>query len=154
MLGTLNDAQIEKVLTNNFIGRLGCHANGRTYIVPLSYAYKDDCIYVRTNEGLKVSMMEENPEVCFEVETLDDMANWQTVIAWGTYKELVDEEERKEGLRILASRKLEGNMSETVKLGAQWPFVAEDINNIEGLVFRILLSEKTGRFESAAPQPK
>ena len=154
MFGTLNDAQIEKVLTNNFIGRLGCHAKGRTYIVPLSYAYKDDCIYVRTNEGLKVSMMEENPEVCFEVETLEDMANWQTVIAWGTYKELVDEEERKEGLKILGSRKFYGNMSETVKLGAQWPFIAEDLNNIEGLVFRILLSEKTGRYESATPHRK
>ena len=153
MFGTLNDAQIERVLTNNFIGRLGCHANGKTYIVPLSYAYKDDCIYVRTDEGLKVSMMEENPEVCFEVETLEDMANWQTVIAWGTYKELEDEDERREGLKILASRRFEGNMSETVKLGAQWPFVSEGINKIEGIVFRILLSEKTGRYESAMSQP-
>ena len=154
MFGTLNDAQIEKLLTNSFIGRLGCHVQGKTYVVPLSYAYKNDCIYIHTNEGLKVSMLRENPNVCFEVESLEDSANWQSVIAWGTCKELQNEEERATGMKMLTSRKFEGNMSETVKLGAQWPFIPGDTSNIDGLVFRILLSEKTGRYESSSPQPK
>ena len=83
MLGILNDAQIEKLLTRCFIGRIGCHAFGRTYVLPVSYAYKDDCIYVHSFDGLKLSMMRQNPNVCFEVENLEDMANWQTVISQG-----------------------------------------------------------------------
>lgn len=152
MLGTLNDAQIEKLLTNSFVGRIGCHAYGKTYVVPVSYAYKDDCIYVHTFEGLKVSMMRQNPEVCFEVENLEDMGDWQSVITWGTFKELTEEEERNEGLKILTSRKFIGVTSETVQLGNLWPFTSGNLEEIEGIVFRILLSEKTGRFENLSAQ--
>lgn len=154
MLGTLNDAQIEKLLTRSFIGRIGSHAFGKTYVLPVSYAYKDDCVYVHSYEGLKLSMMRQNPDVCFEVENLEDMGNWQTVVSWGTFKELTDEEERNEGLRILTSRQFSGITSKTVQLGNLWPFAPDDISHIEGIVFRILLSEKTGRFENADPQSK
>ncbi len=154
MLGTLNDAQIEKLLTNNFIGRIGCHAYGKTYVVPVSYAYKDDCIYVHTFEGLKVSMMRQNPEVCFEVEALEDMGNWRSVISWGTFKELTEGEERNEGLRILTKRQFAGITSETVQLGNLWPFASDNISDIDGIVFRILLAEKTGRYENQNAQVK
>ena len=154
MLGTLNDAQIEKLLTNNFIGRIGCHAYGKTYVVPVSYAYKDDCIYVHTFEGLKISMMRQNPDVCFEVEALEDMGNWQSVISWGTFKELTDEDERKEGLKVLTARKFTGVTSETVHLGNLWPFASDNLEEIKGIVFRILLSEKTGRYENLTAQAK
>lgn len=154
MLGTLNDAQIEKLLTNNFIGRIGCHAQGKTYVVPVSYAYKDDCIYVHTFEGMKVSMMRQNPEVCFEVEALEDMGNWRSVISWGTFKELTEAEERKEGLKILTARQFTGVTSETVHLGNLWPFASNNLEEIKGIVFRILLSEKTGRYENLTAQAK
>jgi hypothetical protein len=105
-------------------------------------------------EGLKLSMMRQNPDVCFEVENLVDMGNWQTVITWGSFKELTDEEERYEALRILTSRQFSGVASKTVQLGNLWPFAPVDISRIDGIVFRILLSEKTGRFENADAQPK
>ena len=154
MLGILNDAQIEKILTGSFIGRMGCHAFGKTYVVPVSYAYKDDCIYVHTYEGLKLSMMRQNPNVCFEVENFTDMAHWQTVVSWGIFKELTDEEERVAGLKVLTNRRFSGITSETVQLGNSWPFAPDNISGIDGIIFRILLSEKTGRFENAMPQVK
>jgi nitroimidazol reductase NimA-like FMN-containing flavoprotein (pyridoxamine 5'-phosphate oxidase superfamily) len=154
MLGTLNDTQIEKLLSSSFIGRIGTHAFGKTYILPVSYAYKDNCVYVHTYEGLKLSMMRQNPYVCFEVENLEEMANWQTVVAWGTFQEIIDEEERNEGLRILTNRPFSGAVSETVQLGNLWPFAPDDVSRIDGIVFRIQLSEKTGRFEHATPKQK
>lgn len=48
MLGMLNDAQIENVLQSLVIGRIGCHANGRTYVVPVTYAYDGKYIYGHT----------------------------------------------------------------------------------------------------------
>lgn len=149
MFGTLNDAQIEKVLTTNLVGRIGCHVHGKTYVVPVSYAYKDDCIYVHSFDGMKVEYMRQNPEVCFQVDALENMGNWQSVIAWGTFKELTDKAERMEGIQALSSRPFLGEVSETMKLGNVWPFVSDDFDEVKGIVFRILLTEKTGRFENS-----
>ena len=147
MFGKLSSAQIEKLIAGNVIGRLGCHADGKTYVVPISYAYDGQFIYVRTFEGLKVSMMRKNPNVCFQIDEMENMANWKSVVAWGTYEELKNEKERNEGLEKLISRMLPGISSETVKLSPQWPFPTNDFSKIRGIIFRIRITEKTGRFE-------
>lgn len=147
MFQNLNEEQIESVISENIVCRLGCHADDKTYVVPVSYAYDGKYIYVRTFEGLKISMMRKNPNICFQVDTFEDMADWKSVIAWGTFEELTGEEERNEGLRILVSRILPGVSSETMKLSPVWPFPPEDYTKIEGIVFRIRLIKKTGRCE-------
>jgi hypothetical protein len=147
MFGKLNNGQIEKVITDNYIGRLGCHADGKTYVVPISYAYDGQFIYARTFEGLKLSMMRKNPKVCFQIDEMENMANWKSVVAWGTFEELLNENERNQGLQILVSRMLPEIASETVKLSPQWPFPTDDFSKIKGIIFRIKLTEKTGRFE-------
>jgi len=75
MIGDLDKYEIEKVLRQQIIGRLACHANDKTYIVPISYAYDGIYIYGHTYEGMKIRMMRENPKVCFEVEIMENMAN-------------------------------------------------------------------------------
>ena len=147
MFGKLSSAQIEKLIAGNVIGRLGCHADGKTYVVPISYAYDGQFIYVRTFEGLKVSMMRKNPNVCFQIDEMENMANWKSVVAWGIYEELKNEQERNEGLEKLISRMLPEISSETVKLSPQWPFPTNDFSKIRGIIFRIRITEKTGRFE-------
>jgi uncharacterized protein len=147
MFGKLNNAQIEKVIADNFIGRLGCHAAGKTYVVPISYAYDGQFIYARTFEGLKISMMRKNPKVCFQIDQMENMANWKSVVTWGTFEELTNENDRNEGLEKLVSRMLPEIASETVKLSPQWPFPTDDFSKIKGIIFRIRITEKTGRFE-------
>lgn len=148
MFGKLNDVEIEKVIVNNTIGRLGCHADGRTYVVPISYAYDGDYIYARTFEGLKISMMRKNPNVCFQIDEMENMANWKSVISWGIFEELTRVEERNAGLQKLIARVLPEVSSETVKLSPQWPFPTDDYTKIDGIVFCIKLIEKSGRFEA------
>ena len=152
MFKGLDTEQIESVIAENIVGRLGCHADDKTYVVPVSYAYDGKCIYVRTFEGLKISMMRKNPNVCFQVDSFEDMADWKSVIAWGVFEELTDEEERNEGLKILINRTLPGISSETMKLSPAWPFPTDDYTKIEGIVFRIRLTEKTGRYEILDPK--
>ena len=41
MIGDLNFKEVEEVLQDQLIGRIGCHSNGITYIVPVSYAYNE-----------------------------------------------------------------------------------------------------------------
>lgn len=147
MFKELNKTEIEELISGNFVGRLGCHADGKTYIVPISYAYDGDYIYARTFEGMKISMMRKNPNVCFQVDHSEDMADWKSAIVWGTFEELTDEEDRNKGLEILISRILPNISSETVRLSPEWPFPTDDYTHIEGIVFRIKISEKTGRSE-------
>lgn len=48
MFKNLESKQIEKVISENIIARLGCHADGETYVVPISYAYDGKYLYVRS----------------------------------------------------------------------------------------------------------
>ncbi|HEY4936802.1 MAG TPA: pyridoxamine 5'-phosphate oxidase family protein [Puia sp.] len=148
MFGTLNQGEIEEVLHHQIFGRIGCHLDGVTYIVPISYAYDGENIIAHTQEGMKISMMRKNPNICFEVDTLQNMANWQSVICWGTFEELLNPNERRNALERLHERVLPSMASATAKLSSDWPFSPKDINSIGGIVFRIRLDKKTGKFEN------
>ncbi|MEO8710724.1 MAG: pyridoxamine 5'-phosphate oxidase family protein [Parafilimonas sp.] len=147
MFGNLGEEAIETILHHQIIGHIGCHANDTTYVVPLSYAYEDGFIYAHTIEGMKINMMRQNPKVCFETYHMENMGNWQCVIAWGNFEEITDKEERAAALNILLKRDLPFITSKTVQLTKEWPFLPEDLNSIEGIVFRIKLNIKTGRYE-------
>ena len=40
MLGELNRSQIDEILESQAVGRIGCHAGGKTYVVPVTYVYE------------------------------------------------------------------------------------------------------------------
>jgi len=148
MIGKLENNEIEEVLHRQLIGRIGCHANDITYVVPISYAYDGTYIYGHTYEGMKIEMMRENPKVCFEVDNMENMANWKSVICWGEFEELTNSDERKTGIQKLLDRVLPLITSETVQITPHWPFPPTDFNRINGIIYRIRLHEKTGRFEN------
>jgi nitroimidazol reductase NimA-like FMN-containing flavoprotein (pyridoxamine 5'-phosphate oxidase superfamily) len=150
MFGNLTEREIEEVIASQLVGRIGCHADDMTYVVPISYAYEDGCLYAHTREGMKVSMMRKNPKVCFQTDHLEDMANWKSVVAWGEFEELNDPGERMIALQKLLHRNLPLISSETVHLSPHWPFEPEDAAGIVGIIYRIRLTEKTGRFENSS----
>jgi nitroimidazol reductase NimA-like FMN-containing flavoprotein (pyridoxamine 5'-phosphate oxidase superfamily) len=90
----LTDGEIEEFLLGQRIARLGCHAGGETYVVPVIYAYGDGAVVTVTQEGRKVAMLRENPRVCVEVDEYDTdgRGSWRSVIAYGRAEELAGEE--------------------------------------------------------------
>ena len=147
MFGELDKQGIEQLLSHKLVGRLGCHADGITYVVPLSYAYDRGYIYARTYEGMKIKFMRKNPKVCFQVDDTKELAYWQSVICWGEFEELTEDAEIKQALQKLNDRKLPMLSSETMHITPEWPFPAAKNEKIDGIFFRIRLTEKTGRFE-------
>ncbi|MCY7408668.1 MAG: pyridoxamine 5'-phosphate oxidase family protein [Chitinophagales bacterium] len=145
MLGELAPDQIEKLLSQEMIGRIGCSANGLTYVVPVTFAYEAGYIYALSKEGMKIQMMRQNPMVCFEVDSINDLTNWKSVIAWGTFEELKDTDQ-KMGLKKLISKFEPDKNSETALPKYQSPHKA-DFGQYKTIIFRIKLLEKTGRFE-------
>ena len=149
MLGKLNPDDVETLVKQQLVGRIGCHAKDVTYVVPISYAYDGAYIYGHTLEGMKVDMMRKNPKVCFQVDDTTDLANWQSAVLWGEFEELAEGPERILALHKLTERRLPLISSETMHLTSQWPFRDEDVSKISGIVFRIRVTEKTGRFEKS-----
>jgi nitroimidazol reductase NimA-like FMN-containing flavoprotein (pyridoxamine 5'-phosphate oxidase superfamily) len=149
MLGVLSDEQIDQVLRSEVVGRIGCHDAGRPYVVPITYAYDGIAIYGHSTEGQKLHMMRANPYVCFEVEQVDDLANWRSVIAWGEFEQLNGDEEQR-ALQLLVNRLMPLLTSATAHPGAGVHAAeghAHDTTGQRPVLYRILLNEKTGRFE-------
>jgi uncharacterized protein len=86
----LSRGEIEEFLRGQRIARLGCHAGGTTYVVPLIYAYENHAVVAVTTEGRKTAMLRENPHVCVEVDEYDadGKGSWRSVIAHGSCEEL------------------------------------------------------------------
>jgi nitroimidazol reductase NimA-like FMN-containing flavoprotein (pyridoxamine 5'-phosphate oxidase superfamily) len=143
MLGALTHDEMEQVLIRENVGRIGCHAEDRTYVVPITYAYNGECVYGHSADGLKIRTMRANPNVCFEVDHIDDLAHWSSVIAWGVYEELSGAaEERADAL--LHSRFGALRVSATL-MHPRFHGIAQE--SARTTLFRIRLTEKTGRFE-------
>jgi uncharacterized protein len=147
MIGFLDQSEIDSLLRKQLVGRLGCLYENQVYVVPISFAYDGNCIYAHTYEGMKMYAMRNNPEVCFEIDDLRDMGNWKSVITWGTFREVTDPGERVEALKLLLARPLPVVSSVTTHLGKNWPF-ADEIENIDGIVFKIQILRRTGKFET------
>ncbi len=152
MLGEMTEEQMERLLHAEMIGRIGCCDHGHVYIVPVTYAYNNGLIYAHSGEGHKVKIMRNNPEVCFEVEHVENMSNWQSVIANGTFEELVGEEASR-AMELLMERFLPylGTTSETLTPAhPDQPTSSETAKagNHQAVVYRIRVKEKSGRFET------
>ena len=150
MLGSLSSDEIERLLQRETIARLGCHDRTRTYVVPITYAYVDGALVGHSVEGLKLQMLRKNPHVCVKLDHVDNLANWSSVIVWGMFEELQGEEVR-HVLEPMQARFVALTLSETSVV----PSILRpsDVRTRIGqspeksAVYRIRLTEKTGRFE-------
>ena len=146
MLGTLSRDQIEEVLRNNMVGRLGCHDYRGMYIVPITYIYDGESIISHTAAGKKIDMLRSNPQVCFQVDEIVDMGNWQSVIAWGKFEELKGEEAIT-ALQGFAEKLASVMTSETAQPGHDIDVGKLTEGQFKTIVYRIRLGKMTGRFE-------
>ena len=147
MLGELTEVQINNLLASQVVGRMACTDGKRPYIVPVIYVFDGKYIYGQSREGMKLNMLWNNPEVCFEVDTMTDVANWQSVVVYGKFEELAGEVADHER-RYLFNRVMP-IMTTSVVHAHQHDVTTEmdDSNRIKQVMYRITIREKTGRYE-------
>lgn len=141
MLGKLRPADITRMLRENTIGRIGVNADGRTYVVPITYVYDGDSVYGHSVLGQKIRMMRKNPSVCFEVDDIKDMANWRSVIAYGTYEELTGD------MALAAAKLIRARIGSLTKSETAGPSGRSGRTHVS---YRIRLRERSGRYERSA----
>lgn len=146
MLGELTRQQIENILLSQVLGRLACCDGKQPYVVPVTYTYDGEYIYGQTNEGAKLNALRKNPLVCFEVDTMTDMKNWQSAIVFGKFEELKDEKAKK-ARQILFGRIFSLMTSDTIHNHEHEVVTEIDKHPAKLAMYRIKISKMTGRFE-------
>ncbi len=145
MSESLDADRIERLLRDTSVARLGCHVEGRTYVVPVAYVYRDGACYGHMSEGLKVRMLRSNPSVCVEIDRVESLSRWESVIARGTFEELAGEAAR-EGAALFMQR-VHAALTGREGTGGEIARLVEAALR-RGIVYRIRLEEKTGRVET------
>jgi len=106
--------EMETVLNRAEYGFLGMIQNNKPYVLPMSFAYNQDKIFLHSAlKGLKLDCIRTNPEVCFSVsqqqlvphtDPCQFSVRYRSVIARGK-AEIVDEpDEKLKALNIIASK--------------------------------------------------
>jgi nitroimidazol reductase NimA-like FMN-containing flavoprotein (pyridoxamine 5'-phosphate oxidase superfamily) len=136
---------INQIIESSQICRLGLANNNTPYVLPVSFGYDGKAVYFHTaKEGQKIEFMNANDRVCFEcehgVELVRNDSNpckwsfsFQSVIGYGTVRELTERSEKTAGLNTIMKH----------YSGHEWSFTAEDLKTIR--VWRIGIESFTGK---------
>jgi uncharacterized protein len=136
-IGKLGDTDALTILSEGSLGRLGCVSGGWPYVVPVNYFFDGKDIYIHALPGKKIDALRSNPRACLQVDEIKDSYNWRSVIAYGTFEEVSNEETRENVLTRLYSR-----------LPHLTPVESQLVKGMTGtIVFRIKVEDVTGMAE-------
>jgi uncharacterized protein len=136
--------EIEVLLARNNVGRLAFAFHDRVDIQPIHYIYERGWIYGRTSEGEKIATLEHNRWVAFEIDEVEDVFNWRSVVVHGSFWKLHPRgsphaEELWAHAADLVSRIVPGSLTET------------DPVAFRHTLFRIAVADATGREAVSRP---
>ena len=106
--------EIESILSQARICRIGFSQNNKPYIVPMNFGYKDGYLFFHcAQEGMKIDIIKQNNNVCFEVDINHEITdtgipcNWSTryssVIGFGKALLVKDPIEKKHALNVIVN---------------------------------------------------
>jgi hypothetical protein len=134
----LERTECETLLASQHVGRLAYSFRDRVDIEPVHYVFYGGHIYGRTQYGAKVDVLAHHPWVAFEVDRVESMFRWRSVVVHGRLEfpdplGSVSERERyEEG--VAAFRTL-----------LPTAFTEDDPTPARELIFILPVSECTGR---------
>jgi uncharacterized protein len=131
VIRNLPDDQIEALFRSAIVYRIACSHpdHRRPYLVPISCAYDGSSLFGHTGPGTKLTHMRANPLVAIEVDRATASDRWESAVAEGAFNELAGED-RKMALDLIYPEQT----------------TRPDLGEMT-VVFRIALSNKTGRIE-------
>jgi len=100
----MSPAEMHALLQRESFGHLGCARDGRPYVVPMHYAYDGKDLYFFTTEGMKTQFIQANPQVCLQIEEVNDTMNWRSVMVIGRANELTRKDEMQRAMKLITER--------------------------------------------------
>jgi len=137
-------AEIEAILAEATVCRIGLSDGHEPYVVPLSFGYEGGTVYLHAaHEGKKIDLIRKNPRCCFETDICDRLVKgdnpcswgmrYRSVIGSGNAEILADPEEKRHGLTCIMQH----------YGGAPHDFSEKDLDAVT--VIRIRLDSVTGK---------
>lgn len=142
MAREIDRSEIDAILGEECVVRIGCAAAGEIFVVPVAYVYDGESLLAFSYPGRKLEMMTAEPRVCFEIDRIAHLGNWSSVIGWGIF-EVLEGESRERGKRMLAER-LSGRLVDEVSRERLRRAMSDDPGPV---VFRIIIESVSGRSE-------
>lgn len=150
IVGKLTETLSSKILEKNIIGRLGYTDGEEMYVIPIFYLYYDQkYIFAHSREGEKIEALRAHPKVCLQVDHIGNFNEWESVLIHGRFEELTQPKERYYALDLLI-RRIEEAKADQKNTQDKIPQVNEFLplpDHKKCVVYRILITEKQGRFE-------
>ena len=79
----LTAAQCRALLASQHLGRMAFTFRDRVDIEPVHYVYRDGWIWGRTQHGTKVNILAHHPWVAFQVDHVEALFSWRSVVVRG-----------------------------------------------------------------------
>jgi len=79
----LTRAECDELLERNHVGRIAFTFRDRVDIEPVHYVQAKGWLHGRTSPGTKLSTLRHHPWVAFEVDEIDGLYDWRSVIVHG-----------------------------------------------------------------------
>lgn len=131
--------EIQDLLQQVRYGHLGCVFEGHPYVVPMHYYFQNPDIYIFTTEGLKTKYIDANPQVCLQVEEVQDLLHWRSVIVTGQAERLTLQQDIDHAMQFIK----EHNPTLSPAINRTWTDAWGRGNVV--VIYRIHKSEMSGR---------
>ena len=137
--------EIDAIICGSHVCRIAMAMENVPYVVPVSFGYDGESIYIHTaREGKKISYFENNNNICFEFErdvklfgNPDNACKWtfsyESVIGFGKIYEAESLEQKEIGLNNIMAQ----------YSGKEWVFGEDTLENIR--VWKIEIASMTGK---------
>ena len=140
----LTRAQCNEILARNYVGRVAFSYHDHVDIEPIHFVYAEGWIYGRTAHGTKLRTLAHNRWLAFEVDEVDALFDWRSVVVKGALYVLEPDGDQHTTYALAAAhlrRFVPDALSE------------DDPTPDRTVVFRIHADQVTGRAASTAPPP-
>ncbi len=134
----LRREESEQILTSNHVGRIAFAFHDRVDIQPIHYVFDNGWIYGRTSQGTKLATVLHHPWVAFEVDEVEGLFHWRSVVVKGTFYLLEPDTPMQQDQGF-------GRGVELLRTLLAETLTADDPTPFRHSVFRIHLDEVTGR---------
>jgi nitroimidazol reductase NimA-like FMN-containing flavoprotein (pyridoxamine 5'-phosphate oxidase superfamily) len=110
-----DEEEIEQILEKSLVCRIALGDDGRPYLVPMNFGYKDQCLYLHSaSEGRKIEILKRNNRICFQMDCgvelvkADQPCRWgmkySSVIGSGKARFIVDYHEKIRALDVIMQK--------------------------------------------------
>ena len=137
-LTTLTHSECEVILARNVVGRLAFSFHDRVDIEPLHYVFSEGWLYGRTSPGSKLDLLGHSRWVAFEVDEVEGLFDWRSVVVHGGFYILLPAVSKREAATWLRGIEILREL-----LPETW--AADDPVPFRTVLFRIQAETLTGR---------